>query len=84
VSLIPGAFLGGSKNSRRVGAVEEKFLRDSGDCVLRRWQRHLRPVAVAVAGEEPARALDTALQMLAVAGPENRVLEGFILNVSVK
>jgi hypothetical protein len=41
-------------------------------------------VAVAVAEEEPARALETALQMLAVAGPENRVLEGFILNASVK
>ena len=74
---MPGAFLGGSKNSRRAGAVEEKFLLERGDCGLRRWQLHLRPVAVA--GDEPARALDTALLMLTVAGPENNVLEGFIL-----
>ena len=35
-------------------------------------------------GEELARALDTALPMLAVAGPENSVLEGFMLGVSVR
>jgi hypothetical protein len=39
---------------------------------------------VIVAGEEPARALDTALLMFAVAGPENRALEGFMLSVLVK
>jgi hypothetical protein len=37
----------------------------------------LRPVVVEVE-EEPARALDTALPMLAVASPEKSVLEGFI------
>ena len=35
-------------------------------------------------GEEPARALDTALLMLAVTGAEKSVLEGFISAVSVK
>lgn len=42
----------------------------------------MRPVVVD--GEEPARALDTALPMLAVAGLEKSVLEGFISAVSVK
>ena len=35
-------------------------------------------------GEELARALDTALPMLAVAGAEKSALEGFISAVSVK
>jgi hypothetical protein len=39
---------------------------------------------VVVAGEEPATALDTALLMLAVAGPENNVLVWFILTASIK
>ena len=42
----------------------------------------MRPLVAA--GEEPARAWDTALPMLAVAGPDNKVLEGIMLIVSVK
>lgn len=37
----------------------------------------MRPVVAA--GDEPARALHTALLMFAVAGPERSVLDGFIL-----
>jgi len=40
----------------------------------------LRPVVAE--GEEPARALDTALPMLAVVGADKSVLEGFISAVS--
>ena len=42
----------------------------------------MRPVVAE--GEELARALDTALPMLAVAGAEKSALEGFISAVSVK
>lgn len=34
--MIEGAFLGGSKYSRRVGGVEEKCLLERGDCMLKR------------------------------------------------
>ena len=42
----------------------------------------MRPVVAE--GEELARALDTALPMLVVAGAEKSALEGFISAVSVK